>query len=324
MREYKDLTEEIRRNYEGAVLLCDKIKYYCSEDYCKQNKQPPLIDPFDEDLLKPASYHLRLGPKCRVNGEDKDLSDEKPTLEIPPHGMAVVSTYEKVNIPPFLIGRWNLKVKKVYKGLLWVGGAQVDPGYHGYLSAPLYNLSTEPVYLYYKEPLFTIDFVKTTFFDESKGCKVWKPNPDRPIDSPDSFKYLDSPPLKSGVRKDIDEMEKSLKVNEKKIDHFQSRIDIFQTITFTVLGIIVAALSFIGTSKFGGLSVQKPTWWQIFTWIIILTAIVVLAGFLVYAGTKAINVKVDNNNNKVNNNNKAFKIVIVIWLILLTIKLLLG
>ena len=170
----------------------------------------------------------------------------------------------------------------------------------------------------------TIDFVKTTFFDESKGCKVWKPNPDRPIDSPDSFKYLDSPPLKSGVRKDIDEMEKSLKVNEKKIDHFQSRIDIFQTITFTVLGIIVAALSFIGTSKFGGLSVQKPTWWQIFTWIIILTAIVVLAGFLVYAGTKAINVKVDNNNNKVNNNNKAFKIVIVIWLILLTIKLLLG
>ncbi len=301
MREYKDLIEEICRNYEGAVLLCDKIKYYCN-----QNK---LIDPFEEDLLKPASYHLRLGSKCRVNGEDKELSDEKPTLEIPPHGMAVVSTYEKVNIPPFLIARWNLKVKKVYKGLLWVGGAQVDPGYHGYLSAPLYNLSTRPVYLRYKEPLFTIDFVKTTFFDESKGCKVWKP--DRPVDSPDSFKYLDSPPLKSGVKEDIDKMEKSL-------NHFQSRIDIFQTITFTVLGIIIAALSFIGTSKFGGLNVPNPTRWQIFTWITVLIAIVVLAGFLVFAGIKTLNVKVNINNDKV------FKIVIVIWLILLTIKLLLG
>ena len=316
MREYKDLIEEICRNYEGAVLLCDKIEYYCSEDYCNQNKQPPLIEPFDADLLKPASYHLRLGSKCRVNGEDKELSDEKPTLEIPPHGMAVVSTYEKVNIPPFLIARWNLKVKKVYKGLLWVGGAQVDPGYHGYLSAPLYNLSTRPVYLRYKEPLFTIDFVKTTFFDESKGCKVWKP--DRPVDSPDSFKYLDSPPLKSGVKEDIDKMEKSLKVNEKKIDHFQSRIDIFQTITFTVLGIIIAALSFIGTSKFGGLNVPNPTRWQIFTWITVLIAIVVLAGFLVYAGIKTLNVKGDINNDKI------FKIVIVIWLILITIKLLLG
>ena len=253
---------------EGSVLLSDRIK-----DLCK--KSPPLIDPFDEKYLKPASYHLRLGSECRVNGKDITLSDKQPTLEIPPHGMAVVSTYEKINLPHFLIARWNLKVKLVYKGLLWVGGAQIDPGYQGYLSAPLYNLSIKPVVLKYKEPIFTIDFVKTTNFDESK-CKIWES--DRPTNRPDVFKYLDSPPMKSGVADDIDYMKRQL----KKIDDFQTRIDTFQTITFTILGIIIATLSFLGMSKFGGLGSPQPTWWQIVTWIIVLVAILILTCCLAY------------------------------------------
>ncbi len=271
----KDPRDKVWRSWQGAVLLRDEIEYYC-------NQNPPLIDPFDKKkYLKPASYHLRLGEKCNVDGKDQTLSPDKPTLTIRPHGLAVVSTYEKVNIPGFLIARWNLKVKKVYEGLLWVGGPQVDPGYSGVLCAPLYNLSTKSVHLKYGEPLFTIDFVRTTLYDDSKGCKLWES--DRPTDS---CAYLNAPPLESGVSQDLHEMEKALKDYREKMERFQSRIDEFQVITFTVLGIIVAALSFMGASQFGGLNTEKPSDWQIATWIIVLASIFILICILAYAAIR--------------------------------------
>ena len=124
----------------------------------------------------------RLGSYYRMDGKDYELSDDNKVLKIPRHGIAIVRTYEWINMPGFLVGRWNLKVKMVYKGLVWVGSLQVDPGYRGYLFCPLYNLSDKEQELIYKDPLFTIDFVRTTLFDESKGCELWKPQTDRPVD----------------------------------------------------------------------------------------------------------------------------------------------
>ena len=94
----KDPRSEVWANWQGAVLLRDEIREYCKND-------PKLIDPFvdDKKLLKPASYHLRLGDRCRVNGEEYNLSKGNPVLRIPPHGIAIVRTLEKVNIPGFLI-----------------------------------------------------------------------------------------------------------------------------------------------------------------------------------------------------------------------------
>jgi deoxycytidine triphosphate deaminase len=165
-RLIRDPRDEVWKNWQGAVLLRNEIEQYCSLD-------PPLIGSLDDDLLKPASYLLRLGEECRVSGKDHNLSDKNPKLVIPPHAIAVVSTFEELNIPGFLVGRWNLRVTEVYEGLLWVGGAQVDPGYEGHLYCPLYNLSTRPVELRFKDPLFAIDFVRTTRFVEGKS-RLWE------------------------------------------------------------------------------------------------------------------------------------------------------
>ena len=260
----------------GAVLLRDQIERYC--------KQPiDLIVPFEERYLKPASYHLRLGTKCRVDGKDIELSGINPRLTILPHGIAVVTTLEKVNIPAFLIARWNLKVKKVYEGLVWVGGAQVDPGYRGNLFCPLYNLSNESVHLEFGETLFTIDFIRTTFYDESKGCRLLEL--DRPTDS---LGALDKIPLRSAPKEQFDNMQKQLGDAKKALDGFQSRIDSFQGITFAVLGIIVAALSFVSVSQFTDMSVENPSGWQITTWIVVLVAILVLTGTLAYSVLKIL------------------------------------
>lgn len=274
----EDPREDVQRDWQGAVLLLDEIKYYCQQD-------PPMIDPFDEKHLKPASYHLRLGKECRVDGKDVELSFNNPRLTIPSHGLAIVSTLERINLPTFLVARWNLKVKMVYHGLVWVGSLQVDPGYQGYLFCPLYNLSTEPMQLGFAEPLFTIDFVRTTRYDETKGTRPWKSTEGRPTES---FKPLDVVPLKSAPKEQFDKMRGDVEAGREDIDRFQSRIDSFQAIIFTVLGIIVAALSFVAISEFGGMDAIAPSCWQIASWIIVLVSILILTGVLAVASIKAL------------------------------------
>ena len=106
--------------YHGAVLLSDQIQYYID------NLNPPLLQNpegspigLDElkDCLDAASFKLRLGDEAHVGGEWVRISKKRP-LVIPAHQVAVVKTHEIVNIPRFLMARWNLRVKWVYEGLL--------------------------------------------------------------------------------------------------------------------------------------------------------------------------------------------------------------
>jgi deoxycytidine triphosphate deaminase len=223
----RDPRDEVWEHWQGAVLLKNEIEYYCS-------LEPPLIEDFDLGCLEPASYHLRLGEECRVSGENRNLSDENPKLVIPPHELAVVSTLEKLSIPGFLIARWNLRVTEVYEGLLWVGGPQVDPGYEGHLYCPLYNLSTRQVELRFKDPLFTVDFVRTTRFGE--GCTMWKRT------RPDSLGAHDIHRLQSATSEDL-----------KRVDELASEVRAAQRNILPVLAILIAAVAVIASLGIFGL-----------------------------------------------------------------------
>jgi deoxycytidine triphosphate deaminase len=93
--------------------------------------------------MHPAGYKLTVGNEFYLEGKfyrlpsfSDALSDEqRPCVEIPPFQVAVLKTAETICMPRFLIGRWNIVVKMAYRGLLWVGGAQVDPGYIGHFFA---------------------------------------------------------------------------------------------------------------------------------------------------------------------------------------------
>ena len=120
----------------SGVLLSDEIEFYVTHGQ--------LIEPFSDCNLKPAGYELTVGDEAILGGKSLRLNDhDKRGLCIPPFEVAVVKTGETLNLPRFLIGRWNIRVYWAYKGLLWVGGPQVDPGYVGHLFCPLYNLSNK-------------------------------------------------------------------------------------------------------------------------------------------------------------------------------------
>ena len=146
--------DDERAHAGNGVLLSDAIEHYSGEPF-------QLISPFKREYLRPAGYDLRVGDNYAKDGKPYRLTVGND-LTIEPYQVAVIQTLETLNLPSFLIGRWNIRVGLAYRGLLWVGGAQVDPGFRGRLSCPIYNLSTKPVQLKHGDELAMIDFVTTT------------------------------------------------------------------------------------------------------------------------------------------------------------------
>ncbi len=222
------ITHDPRSDVYG-VLLSDVIKTYATTEGIK------LIDPFEEKSLKPARYNLHLGDEYYVNGQYKKLSDDNPDLEIEPFSLVVISTEEVLNMPVYLIGRWNLKIPLVYKGLLWSGAAQVDPGYRGKLFCPLYNLSTERVILKYKQEIVSIDFVKTTPFKRGESLPYDQDRPGRRI-SELVKSYLESGP--GQTTKKVQQIEKRVRGMERTFITLISIITAVLAVIIAVVGIL--------------------------------------------------------------------------------------
>jgi len=204
----------------GAVLLSDEIERYV-EDY-------HLIKPFDPNNLKPASYRLTVGTRYAIGGSRKELEDKpgKNEIKIPPFEVAIISTGEKIKMPRELIGRWNLRVSKVYEGLLWIGGAQVDPGYEGYLYCPIYNLSAQDVSLRLGEPFAAIDFVRTTDFIEDKSKSYAQSR-----QTFDDYNWR----LRSGLFTEV----------PRRMNRFENEIRKFGNIVYGSLGILLTFIAII-------------------------------------------------------------------------------
>lgn len=226
-----DPRPEVQSAWAGAVLLSDEIEYYC------RHAEYPLIQPFNPDNLKPARYQLTLGNEARIEGGPVKIDEAHPLI-IAPHQVAIVRTHEKLNIPRFLIGRWNLRVDMVYKGLLWVGALQVDPGWVGYLPCPLYNMSDKPVQIEFREKLFTIDFVRTTPFGPASKRYRGEQPPNPPL------KTFDVHHLRSGPYETLRKLDELL--------DFRNLMVTAMTILVAVLAVIVGLVAIRPTAEVDG------------------------------------------------------------------------
>lgn len=206
-----------------GVLLSDKIKYYAN--------MYGMIDPFCEDCLEPAGYQMRIG-KTYYSGQERMELCEGKFLEIKPYDVVIIETTESISVPRFMIARWNIKVKLAYRGLLWVGAAQVDPGYVGNLACPIYNLSRETVRLKRNEKLALIDFVKTTPYSKER-CKPFASFPSRGID--DVVR-------KEGIESALSQYEGRVGTVEKQMQEAETRSTYFTTLIITLLGVLFAVL----------------------------------------------------------------------------------
>jgi deoxycytidine triphosphate deaminase len=280
-------------NPDQGVLLSDRIEHYCGREF-------KLIDPFEKKNLRPAGYDLRVGDNYAKAGRHYPLNDGG-VLTIEPYQVAVIQTLETLNLPDFLIGRWNIRVKLAYQGLLWVGGAQVDPGFRGRLSCPIYNLSTEQVQLKHGAELAMIDFVATTpVKSDSIPFQWWTKKL--------VFQQYNTA-LQSGVELHLGKMDEKIatgkqeadarfdevdtKTSEhlhhaselasRKFESIQARIDTFMTLAFTVVAVLFAGLGVVATKGSDDPSfVSSPVW---------VAAVALYFAFRPYAIALAQNVK---------------------------------
>ncbi|MCK5017738.1 MAG: hypothetical protein KAS32_11805 [Candidatus Peribacteraceae bacterium] len=224
----------------SGVLSSDEIRHYSGKYR--------MIEPFELVSLKPAGYELCLGEDYAIGGKRKKLYDlpDKDILEIPPFEVVIISTKEIINLPRFIIGRWNLRVKKIYEGLLWTGALQVDPGYIGYLFCPIYNLSDKVVRLRLGERIVLMDFVKTTPFTDKCKDKAYHRPPRR--QKLEDYSWSLQSALFTEAAKKIE-----------KIDKRTTRVESLVGLVLTSIAVMFAALSIMITS-FGNMDISYPIW----------------------------------------------------------------
>jgi len=176
-----------------------------------------------------------LGEEYIKNGAfDKLDENKKPYLEIPEHDVVVVSTYEKINIPTSLVGRFGIRLSLVMRGLVLNNEPQIDPGYSGKLFCLLYNLSDEPITLRYKQPFATIEF------EETKS--VASPYKDGYQGAEHIFDVVKDKLPKSGLRKLWDEFRDLRKDLTERIDRLYTWFFTMVAIIMAILGILVARI----------------------------------------------------------------------------------
>jgi len=124
-----------------------------------------IIEPFDEDLVQPATYDLRLGSKILASplsseklGIVIELTEKESSYRIHSGQMVGVISLEKLRIPLDVSGRFGIRSVYARRGINAFGGLQLDPGFRGRLTLNLLNVGPEPVTLTLHEPFFSVEF----------------------------------------------------------------------------------------------------------------------------------------------------------------------
>lgn len=140
-------------------------------------KEVRMITPFNEDDLKGITYDARLSGECIFWDYDIEskkrrinrvvLSKEGDKLILKPNTIVFVTLQPYFQVPTYIALRYNFKISNIYKGLLLGTGPIIDPGFTGYLSIPIHNLTDNTYELYYNEPLISIEFTKINPYKSS-------------------------------------------------------------------------------------------------------------------------------------------------------------
>jgi deoxycytidine triphosphate deaminase len=157
----------------GAVLLDDVISDYVAHFNILIDKAT-----FGDGKLKGGSYTMTPDEnQAWTFVPDRGATRKVPLTKgrdnvgeyyvVPHNSLVYIKLKQTIRLPFYIIGRHNLKIRYVYKGLLLGTGPQVDPGFVGNLFIPLHNFTTSPVHIYFtgeESSFVSIDFVRTTPF----------------------------------------------------------------------------------------------------------------------------------------------------------------
>jgi len=140
------------------------------EDYIRVTG---MIYPYYKENKKPATYGLRLlgtviywdKKKRRIKIDIK----EGDKFVLPSNSIAFVTLEQELRLPDYILVRFNLKIKNIYRGLLLGTGPIIDPGFDGKLSIPLHNMTNNDYEFEGGETLIWMEFTKLSTNPQWRG-----------------------------------------------------------------------------------------------------------------------------------------------------------
>lgn len=139
-----------------------RIGFLTDKEIIKQGNN--LIKDFEPNLVRGASYDLRLGEEAYISGEEYPKlltgSNTDSFVTIPRGQFAMLLTKEYVTVPPSYLAFISIKFDKKAQGLVNISGFHVDPGFEGKIIFTVFNAGPTDVVLRYEEPVFMIFFYK--------------------------------------------------------------------------------------------------------------------------------------------------------------------
>lgn len=149
----------------AAVCYNGMVMFLSDKDIFQRIKNKEIIiEPFERKHLEPASYDLRLHTNFRVFKRSTvthvDVAEEFDVTElvkvkkdgpfvIHPGEFILASTFEKITMPNDLLGFLEGRSSLGRLGLIvHATASHIPPGFSGYLTFEMSNLSILPVKLY--------------------------------------------------------------------------------------------------------------------------------------------------------------------------------
>lgn len=233
-----------------------------SADIFKYVQKTAMLLPFYPELLKGATYPVKIGDSCTYWDEKGiqhvALLTNGESFELIPNSIAFVELEPMFRVPDYIALRFNLTIKHIYKGLLLGTGPIVDPGFKGKLYIPLHNLTNNSYFFKGGEELIYMEFTKISpnkrwFMKTEKGVDgVYVPFPEKKLDRPIA-KYIQDALLgytssnEVVVKNSIPSMISSFeaKVEESNSTSKKAIKSVRKIYTFGFIGLLVLVIAFV-------------------------------------------------------------------------------
>lgn len=154
----------------------------------------------------------------------------KEYLTIEPGEFAILTTYEKFEIPLDLFAFISMKFRHSLKGLINISGFHVDPGYRGRIIYSVYNAGPNRINLKYREKVFMIIFTKL-------GKEV-KPLKNKQFQDVDTIQPVHMQGLSSQLPLSLQSLDKRI----LKLENLKTALGVLVTIAGAIAGIFVALI----------------------------------------------------------------------------------
>ncbi len=108
----------------------------------RMSREAGLIEPFDPELVNPASYDVTLGPTLLVendHGNFTKIDITEQTFWMPPGAFVLACTQQFVRIPSNLESVFLLKSSRGREGYGHQLATYIDPGFNGRVTLELHN-----------------------------------------------------------------------------------------------------------------------------------------------------------------------------------------